>query len=53
MTQEDIDMLKRAIDTHTARLYEFATAHRDNGNREAQTAYLMEMKRYEQLKAKL
>ncbi len=53
MTQEEIDMLKRAIDTHTDRLYQFAKAHRDNGNSEAQMAYLMEMKRYEALKGKL
>lgn len=53
MTQEDIDMLKRAIDTHTDRLYKIATAHRDSGNRDAQMAYLMEMKRYEALKARL
>ena len=53
MTQEETDMLKRAIDTHTERLYKIATAHRDNGNRDAQMAYLMEMKRYEALKARL
>lgn len=53
MTQEDIDMLRRAIDTHTNHLYQIATAHRDAGNREAQVAYLEEMHKYEALKKKL
>ncbi len=50
MKQEERDMLKRAIDTHTNCLYRDAEAYKKNGNIEAQKDCLNEIKKYTKLK---
>lgn len=53
MTQEEIDMLKRAIDTHISLLYCDEYAYTKNGNQEAAKDCLAEIKKYQSLKRKL
>lgn len=53
MTQEEIDMLKRAIDTHISLLYRDGLAYTKNGNQEAAKDCLAEIKKYRSLKRKL
>ena len=53
MTQEEIDMLKRAIDTHISLLYRDEYAYAKNGNQEAAKDCLAEIKKYQSLKRKL
>ena len=53
MTQEEIDMLKRAIDTHISLLYRDEDAYAKNGNQEAAKDCLAEIKKYRSLKQKL
>lgn len=53
MTQEEIDMLKSAIDTHIRLLYRDEYAYAKNGNREAAKDCLDEIKKYRSLKRKL
>lgn len=53
MTKEEIDMLKRAIDTHIRALYRSEDAYAKNGNQEAAKDCLAEIKKYQSLKQKL
>lgn len=53
MTQEEIDMLKRAIETHINALYRSEDAYAKNGNQETVEACLAEIKKYQSLKQKL
>lgn len=53
MTQEEIDMLKRAIDTHISLLCRDEDAYAKNGNQEAAKDCLAEIKKYQSLKRKL
>ena len=53
MTQEEIDMLKRAIDTHIRLLYRDMDVYAKNGNQEAAKDCLAEIKKYRSLKQKL
>lgn len=53
MTQEEIDMLKRAIETHISALYRSEDAYAKNDNQEAAKDCLAEIKKYQSLKRKL
>ena len=53
MTQEEIDMLKHAIETHISALYRSEDAYAKNGNQEAVKDCLAEIKKYRSLKQKL
>lgn len=53
MTQEEIDMLKSAIDTHISLLYRDEDVYAKNGNQEAAKDCLTEIKKYQSLKRKL
>ena len=53
MTQKEIDMLKRAIDSHISALYNSEDAYVKQGNQEAVKDCLAEIKKYQSLKRKL
>ena len=53
MTKEEIDMLKRAIDTHVNLLYRDADAYNKNGSQEAKMDCHAEIRKYIELKKKL
>lgn len=53
MTQDDIQMLSNAIDTHISMLYRDAEAYKRNGNVEAQLDCLNEVNKFRALKEKI
>ena len=53
MTKEEIDMLERAIDTHTSALLRDADAYSKNGNTEAVKDCFAEVRNYNKLKEKI
>ncbi len=53
MTKEEINMLKRAIETHISVLYGEKDAYVKYGNLEAIKDCLAEIKKYQSLKEKL